>query len=145
MLYSILYNVHMYNLDNNRNIHNIYQLTTYIQHTRTSLYRYFWDPNGKLAFLWAAAWQNQQNDSEPSEDSDQPGHPPSLIRVFPVCMKKAWVLNYLLNAQRRLWSESTLDAHVSLLVLSCGGSYRKTSHRCPVGVQHLTMLYSIVL
>ena len=28
----------------------------------------------------------------PSEDSDQPGHPPSLIRVFAVCMKKHWVL-----------------------------------------------------
>ena len=25
----------------------------------------------------------------PSEDSDQPGHPPSLIRVFAVRMKKA--------------------------------------------------------
>ena len=24
----------------------------------------------------------------PSEDSDQPGHPPSLIRVFAVSMKK---------------------------------------------------------
>ena len=41
----------------------------------------------------------------PSEDSDQPGHPPSLIRVFAVRMKKAWVLTYLLRAQRRLWSE----------------------------------------
>ena len=29
-----------------------------------------------------------------SEDSDQPGHPPSLIRVFAVRMKKAWVLGY---------------------------------------------------
>ena len=29
-----------------------------------------------------------------SEDSDQPGHPPSLIRVFFVRMKKAWVLTY---------------------------------------------------
>ena len=28
----------------------------------------------------------------PSEDSDQPGHPPSLIRVFAVRMKKAWSL-----------------------------------------------------
>ena len=28
--------------------------------------------------------QNQQNDCAPSEDSDQPGHPPSLIRVFAV-------------------------------------------------------------
>ena len=32
----------------------------------------------------AASWQNQQNECAPSEDSDQPGHPPSLIRVFPV-------------------------------------------------------------
>ena len=41
----------------------------------------------------------------PSEDSDQPGHPPSLIRVFAVHMKKAWVLSYSLRAQRRLWSD----------------------------------------
>ena len=34
----------------------------------------------------------------PSEDSDQPGHPPSLIRVFAVRMKKAWVLSYPLSA-----------------------------------------------
>ena len=33
-----------------------------------------------------------------SEDSDQPGHPPSLIRIFAVRMKKAWVLSYLLSA-----------------------------------------------
>ena len=38
----------------------------------------------------------------PSEDLDQPGHWPSLIRVFAVRMKKAWVLNYGLIAQRRL-------------------------------------------
>ena len=38
----------------------------------------------------------------PSEDSDQPGHLPSLIRVFAVRMKKAWVLSYPLSAQRRL-------------------------------------------
>ena len=36
----------------------------------------------------------------PSEDSDQPGHLPSLIRVFTVRMKKAWTLN--LSPQRRL-------------------------------------------
>ena len=41
----------------------------------------------------------------PSDDSDQQGHPPSLIRVFIVCMKKAWFLSYPLNAQRRLWSD----------------------------------------
>ena len=38
----------------------------------------------------------------PSEDSNQPGHPPSLIRVFAARMKKAWVLSYPLSAQRRL-------------------------------------------
>ena len=32
----------------------------------------------------AAARQNQQNNCAPREDSDQPGHPPSLIRVFAV-------------------------------------------------------------
>ena len=31
---------------------------------------------------WAATWQNQKNDCVPSEDSDQPGHPPSLNSVF---------------------------------------------------------------
>ena len=54
---------------------------------------------------WAKTWQNQQSDCAPSEDSDQPGHPPSLIRVFTVCMKKTWVLSYPFSAQRRLWSD----------------------------------------
>ena len=66
----------------------------------------------------------------PSKDSDQPGHPPSLIRVFTVRMKKAWVVSYPLSAQRGLiklgscpgWSESLLGAQVILLVLLCTGS-----------------------
>ena len=37
----------------------------------------------------------------PSEDLDQPEHLPSLISVFAVCMKKAWVLSYPLFAQRK--------------------------------------------
>ena len=41
----------------------------------------------------------------PSEDPAQPGHPPSLIRVFVVRMKKAWVHIYQMSAQRRLWSD----------------------------------------
>ena len=32
-------------------------------------------------------------------------HPPSLIRVFAVCLKKPWVLSYPLSAQRRPWSD----------------------------------------
>ena len=38
----------------------------------------------------------------PSEDSDQPWNPPSLIRVIAVHMKKLWVLSYPLSAQGRL-------------------------------------------
>ena len=40
-------------------------------------------------------------------------HPPSLIRVFAVRSKKAWVLSYLLSAQRRLWSD-WVDAQTDL-------------------------------
>ena len=60
---------------------------------------------------WATSWQNQQNDCAPSEDSDQPG--PSLIRIFAVRMKKAWVLSYPLSAQRRPWSD-WVDAQADL-------------------------------
>ena len=78
---------------------------------------YTWKLDNKIE-KWAASWQNQQNYCVPSEDSDQPWHPPSLIRVFAVRMKKAWVLSYPLSAQRRLWlwkrcpgwSESLLGA-----------------------------------
>ena len=69
--------------------------------------------------MWGTTWQNQQNECAPSEDLDQPGHPPSLIRVYAVRMKKAWVLSYPLSAQRWLigldecpgCSESSLGAH----------------------------------
>ena len=64
---------------------------------------------------WAASCQNQRTDCAPSEDSAQPGHPPSLIRIFAVRMKKAWVLSYPLSAQRRLWSDwADVQADLSL-------------------------------
>ena len=56
-------------------------------------------------YIRATPWQNKQNDCGPSEDSDQPGHPPSLIRAFAVRMNEAWVLSYSLRTQRRLWSD----------------------------------------
>ena len=63
--------------------------------------------------LWrrAETWNEPPHDKinkmayAPSEDSDQPGRPPSLIRVFAVRMKKAWVLSYPLSVQQRLWSD----------------------------------------
>ena len=51
----------------------------------------------------------------PSDDSDQPGHLPSLIRVFAVRMKKARILSYPLSAQRRHWSDwANAQADLSL-------------------------------
>ena len=67
-----------------------------------------WRKLGSLATYWAH-----------SEDSDQTGRlprlaqMPSLIRVFAVRMKKAWVLSYQLSAQRRLWSDLA-DAQADL-------------------------------
>ena len=73
-----------------------------------------WFSKEPYIFLkWTASWQNQQNDCVPSEDSDQPENPPSLIRVFAIHMKKVWVLSYLpLSAQRRLrsdWADAQAD------------------------------------
>ena len=48
----------------------------------------------------------------PTKNSDKSGHPPSLIRVFAVCMKKALVLSYLLSAHQRLcsdWADANTD------------------------------------
>ena len=38
-----------------------------------------------------------------SEDSDQPGHPPSLIIVIAVRIKKSYVLSYTLSVQQTGW------------------------------------------
>ena len=50
----------------------------------------------------------------PSEDSDQPGNPPRLIKVFAVHMKKAWVLSYPLSIKQKLWSDWA-DAQADLI------------------------------
>ena len=64
-----------------------------------------WQVCSEKLWNWAASWQNQQNECAPSEDSDQPGHLPSLISGFAVRMKKALVPSYPLSTQRRLWSD----------------------------------------
>ena len=63
--------------------------------------------------MWAATWQNKQNDSAPSEDSDQPGHPPSLNWFFAVHTKKSWILSYPMSAQQKFWSDRA-DAQADL-------------------------------
>ena len=54
---------------------------------------------------WAASWQNQQNDCMPSEDSDQPGHLPSLIRVFAVHSMDSYGLKLSSCRQQSLRSD----------------------------------------
>ena len=66
----------------------------------------------------ATIWQNQQCGYPPSEDSDQPGHPPSLIRVFVVRMKDPSVL----HADSEDSDQTFAGRIVTLLVLSWGGS-----------------------
>ena len=66
-------------------------------HWLTSGFNHFYDHK------WAATWQNQQSDCAPSEDSDQPRHPPSLIRVFAVCSMGSWGPKLSSCGQPRLW------------------------------------------
>ena len=100
----------------------------------------------RKTYKWAATWQNKQSDCAPSEDSDEPRHPPSPIRVSAVHMKKACVLSYTLSAQRRLWSDWA-DAQTDLSLRLAHGHFvgfvmlRRTSshlfllkHVCKCGV-----------
>ena len=67
----------------------------------------------------------------PSKDSDQPGHPPSLIIVFTVRLRKNWVLSWPLSAQQRLigllgwrgWSKSSLSTRHFVGFVVLGLSY----------------------
>ena len=75
----------------------------------------FYVVNGKLSLNEPPHDKTNKVACAPSEDSDQPGHPPSLIRVFTVRRKKAWVLSYPLSAQRSLWSDwADVQADLSL-------------------------------
>ena len=63
----------------------------------------------------ACAWQNKQNDLCTPRDSDQPGYPPSLIRVFAVHSMGSWGPHASSCAQQRLWSDwANAQADLSL-------------------------------
>ena len=64
-------------------------------------------------YKWAATWQNQQSECAPSKDSDQPGHLPSLIRVFAVRLMGSYRPKLSSCGQRRLWSD-WVDAQADL-------------------------------
>ena len=80
--------------------------------------------------IWAASCQNQRSGCAPSEDSDQPGHPPSLNRVSACAQWVAKDPSYLhadsedSDQTGRMPSMIWVFAGrtVTLLVLSCRGS-----------------------
>ena len=75
--------------------------------------------------------KNKRMTCASSEDSDQPGHQPSLIRVFAVLSKGSQGPKLSSRGQRKLWSDwadaqvdlSIRLAYVILLVLSCIGPW----------------------
>ena len=86
----------------------------------------------------------------PSKDSDQPGHPPSLIRIFAACMKKACVLSYPLSAQRRLWSDwedAQADLSLHWVHMSFCWFCHEAAHFLPVQclLTPLCLVYSSLL
>ena len=86
--------------------------------------------------ILAAIGQNQQSDCAPSEDSDQPEHPPSLIRVF---------------ARRSMGSFFMRTANTLIRMGGCPGSSESSLHmsfcRFCRAVAHLVLLncsYSVI-
>ena len=71
------------------------------------------DPNKKKKM--SCLMTKPTNDRVPRKDSDQPGHPPSLIRVFAVRMKKHLVISYE-GLDGVVWNSliSKILAHYSL-------------------------------
>ena len=94
-------------------------------------------PNTKYT-IWATTWQNKQCGCAPSEDSDQPRHPPSLIS--PLC---AWWVakdpSFLHGVSedsdqtgrmpRLIWVFG--GRTLTLLVLSCRGLFWPNPTRTP--------------
>ena len=52
---------------------------------------------------WSEVGSANRSATRTLQDSDQPGHPPSQIRVVTVRKKKAWVLSYPWSTWQRLW------------------------------------------
>ena len=82
---------------------NFWSICIYITNGSTFLESWFTFHSNR--YIWAASWQNQQNDCVLSEDSYQPGHPPSLIRVFALRSVGSEGPKLSSCGQLRLWSD----------------------------------------
>ena len=103
-----------------------------------------------MRLIWAASWQNQQDDCVPSKESDQAGHPPSLISLRCALSGSLRTQAFFMRTVKTLirlggcpgWSESSLGTHAILLVLSWSGSFvRKPGSSC--GCQDIFSVTSV--
>ena len=77
----------------------IFHEPIYVEDHQSLHHCWLWEYEMSHCMTKPTKWQ-----CSPSENSDKPGHLPSLISLrYP--MKKHWALNYLLSAQWRLWSD----------------------------------------
>ena len=80
--------------------------------------------------IWTATWQNHQTECAPSDDSDQPGHPPSLISLRCALSGLLRAQGFFMRTVKTLirlggcpgWSVFA-GRTLILLVLSCRGSF----------------------
>ena len=78
-------------------------------HPFSCILKFKWE--SKFSTTWAGAQHFLKIACAPSEDSDQPAHPRSLIRVLAVRLKTLWILGYPRSASRKLRSDCA-DAHM---------------------------------
>ena len=85
-----------------------------------------------LVFTWTPTQKTYPRTFAPSEDSDQPAHSRSLIRILTRCIldSQGWELSScgqleILNRLRSCadWFESSTGAHIRRYVFSRGGLY----------------------
>ena len=89
---------------------SIYSLQHYAHHRKTTLLRFL--STQKTAYLDSRKKHFEPPHDKtnkltfvPSEDSDLPGHPPSLIRAFAVRSVGSLGLNFASGGQCRIWSD----------------------------------------
>ena len=72
-----------------------------------------------IVIIWALTWGNGRSDmgTAPNEDSNQPAHPRSLIRVLVLCMKKPCILCYQITPSE----DSDQPAHSRRLIWIIAG------------------------
>ena len=70
----------------------------------------------RLRSAWASNQSDQSLRCALNVKLNQPGHPPSLMRVFAIHMTIAWTLRYPLSSHRRLLSDWDAQAIIFVII-----------------------------